>query len=122
MLVRLSILFVQGEAVRHPQELAKRGPIRLDTPAFAQNTKYSYRKTWCLAQRRQSIFLPFRGSPGRTIRCLGANNPTPGLRKTLTAPASRRGCARLVSGLVLSGPPPLVGKRAQAPPKRFEIN
>ena len=27
-----------------------------------------------------------------------------------------------VSGLVLLGPPPLVGKRAQAPPKRFEIN
>ena len=51
MLARLSILFVQGEAVRHM--------VKLANPAGAQ----------LLARGEQSL-----GS--------GANNPTPGLRKT----------------------------------------
>ena len=57
------------------------------------------------------------GGPGPSqapSRRLGANNPTPGLRKTRPRPA--------VSGLALSGPPPSVGKRAKAPLKLFEIN
>ena len=64
--------------MRHPRELAKRGPIRFDTPAFAQNTKYSYRKTWFPGQRRGSVFLHSAaggGGPGRTIRSPAANNP-----------------------------------------------
>ena len=57
---------------------------------------------------------------------LGANNPTPGLRKTLTAPASGA-AARARSppyglGACALGAPTSVGKRAQAPPKIFEIN
>ena len=53
MLARLSILSVQGEAVRHR--------VKLANPAAAQ----------LLARGEQSL-----GS--------GANNPTPGLRKTRT--------------------------------------
>ena len=59
MLARLSILFVQGEAVRHR--------VKLANPAASQ----------LLAGGQPTL-----GGPGRTIRWLGANNPSPGLRKT----------------------------------------
>ena len=60
MLARLSILFVQGEAVRHMVKLANEAGSQL------------------LAGGQPAL-----GRPGRTIRWLGANNTSPGLRKAL---------------------------------------
>ena len=68
MLARLSILFVQGEAVRHPQELANRAAAQL------------------LARGEQSF-----GS--------GANNPTPGLRKTRIGRVRISGVASTVESI-----------------------